>query len=277
MVVCGNIDGPGFRHPNIALLNADGSLAPSFTTRVDSITSHSVLQADGRVIISGLFTFVGDGVGNKFARLTNDPAFEKLQVVNASTLRWMRGGSAPEVEDVTFDFKADGSPGWTRLGTAARIPGGWELSGITLPPSGTLRAQGTAQNSVVESSLLWTSGLQAWREHYFHTPDNSGDAADDADPDHDGLTNFTEFAFGLSPVDRTSNTLPEFKHANNSFTATFTSPEGRDDVIYGAVFSLTMESGTWVSIPDTGSGETHRFSVSDGGSRVFVRFMVKTR
>jgi hypothetical protein len=87
-----------------------------------------------------------------------------------------------------------------------------------------------------------------WRLQYFGTSDNTGAAADDADPDHDRLTNFTEFAFGLSPVDRASNALPEFKHDGTSFTATFTALEGSGDVIYGAEWSATMQPGTWTKI-----------------------------
>jgi hypothetical protein len=108
----------------------------------------------------------------------------------------------------------------------------------------------------------------------FNTPDNTGGGADDADPDNDRLTNFTEFAFGLRPLDRASNALPEFRYGNNSFTATFTAPEGRKDVVYGAEWSPSMLPGTWTQIPDTGEGSGHAFSAHGNGARIFVRYAV---
>jgi len=39
----------------------------------------------------------------------------------------------------------------------------------------------------------------AWRQHYFGNAANSGDAADNADPDRDGIPNLLERAMGLLP------------------------------------------------------------------------------
>jgi hypothetical protein len=44
------------------------------------------------------------------------------------------------------------------------------------------------------------SALEQWRSRNFGTVVNAGDAADDADPDHDGLTNLLEFSLGLAPT-----------------------------------------------------------------------------
>lgn len=44
------------------------------------------------------------------------------------------------------------------------------------------------------------SPLQLWRKTHFDTFDNTGDAADLADPDRDGLVNFLEYALGTSPA-----------------------------------------------------------------------------
>jgi sugar lactone lactonase YvrE len=38
-----------------------------------------------------------------------------------------------------------------------------------------------------------------WRKSFFSTTSNTGNAADLADPDHDGLCNLVEFAFGMDP------------------------------------------------------------------------------
>lgn len=43
--------------------------------------------------------------------------------------------------------------------------------------------------------------LQIWRDTYFRTTANTGTAADNADPDGDGLTNLVEYALGTRPDD----------------------------------------------------------------------------
>jgi hypothetical protein len=43
------------------------------------------------------------------------------------------------------------------------------------------------------------SALQQWRQTNFGTTANTGDAADDADPDGDGMTNAQEFPAGTDP------------------------------------------------------------------------------
>src|SRR4029079_2250855 len=103
-------------------------------------------------------------------RLHNDFAPAQLQTSGNTTIHWLRGGSAPEVRDVTFDVRPSGAPDWTRLGAAHRIPGGWELSGLTLPSSGQIRAQGGAGGSVMESVTSLLTPLEVSRLPYFHTP-----------------------------------------------------------------------------------------------------------
>jgi uncharacterized delta-60 repeat protein len=268
----------GIPRQNVARIKSNGTLDAAFNPNVagGGVDSMAV-QADGRVVLAGTFTEAGGVPQQNLARLQNDSATNVLETAGPSTVRWRRDGGAPEVSDVTFDLKPSGASDWTRLGSATRIAGGWQLSGLTLPSSGTLRAQGYASRSVMETVAPIRTAIEYWRIGHFQTPDNTGSAADGADPDHDGLTNFTEFAFGLSPVDRASNSLPEFKHSGASFTVSFTPPEGREDVIYGAEWSPTMRPGSWTELTDTGAGSTHQFSVSGGGTSVFVRFLVRMR
>jgi hypothetical protein len=211
------------------------------------------------------------------ARFHNDPAASALSITGPATVRWLRSGAAPEVRDVTFDAKPNGTNDWTRLGTATRIPGGWELSGLTLPSSGQIRAQAFAGGSLMESITSILTPLASWRLQYFNTSENTGPAADDADPDHDGLTNFTEYAFGLNPADRASDALPAFVYNGTSFTATFPAPDGRDDVLYSAESSPTMLPGAWTTVPDTGTGGMHAFVVPGADERTFVRYTLKMR
>ena len=43
------------------------------------------------------------------------------------------------------------------------------------------------------------SPLETWRQDNFGTISDSGDAADDADPDQDGVTNLNEYTAGTDP------------------------------------------------------------------------------
>jgi autotransporter-associated beta strand protein len=65
----------------------------------------------------------------------------------------------------------------------------------------------SASNAHAETSrtlaITVLSNHESWRQTHFNTTAGTGDAAPDADPDSDGLTNFLEFAIGTLP--RTAN------------------------------------------------------------------------
>jgi uncharacterized delta-60 repeat protein len=271
--------GGELRPSGMGRLNPDGTLDASFNPPgwPGAINCRRVtLQADGRMVLTGTFPEMTPEGPTTFGRLHNDAALSTLTREGTSTLKWMRSGSAPEVSDVVFEIDTPAGTGWTPLGAAARIPGGWELSGLALPPAGRVRALGRTGPSLHSEilSLSPENPLVSWRRQYFNTAANTGDAADDADPDKDGITNFTEFAFGLNPVDRTSNALPEFKHDGNRFTAAFTVPDEREEMHYSAEWSPDMRPGSWTPVPDTGAGRDHVFSAPGNGGRIFVRYSV---
>jgi hypothetical protein len=261
----------------LARILPNGSVDPAFDPNATQSVFVIAQQNDGTIYTGGDFSMMSGASHPRFATLDNDAGTSELKAMGGTAVRWLRGGGAPEVRDVTFDVKPDNSSEWIRLGNAARIPGGWELSGLTLPASGTLRAQAYAGGSVMESITPILTVLESWRLQHFNTSSSTGDAADDADPDHDGLTNFAEFAFGLSPVDRGSNTLPGFTHNGTSITATFPALPGTEDILYTAEWSPTMQPGTWIAIPDTGVGGMHVINAPGTGSRTFVRYVVKLR
>jgi len=100
------------------------------------------LQDDGKVIVTGNFTLAG-GTTKYVARLLNDAnsATSVLSVISETSVQWLRGGTAPEAQVVVFHYSQDGGTTWTSLGQGTRITGGWSLTGVALPVSGTLRAQ----------------------------------------------------------------------------------------------------------------------------------------
>ena len=68
---------------------------------------------------------------------------------------WTRGGSAPDVSQTTFELSTDGGSSFTPLGgTATRVgnTANWQLSGLSLPASGQLRARGRTSGSFQNGS-----------------------------------------------------------------------------------------------------------------------------
>jgi len=53
---------------------------------------------------------------------------------------------------------------------------------------------------------------------------------------------------------------------------------GVTDITYGAEWSATLLPGSWIEVPDTGTGETHIFSVPAGADgKLFMRLKVTGR
>jgi len=101
------------------------------------------------------------------------------------------------------DFQIDGPP------PAPIAPGASAAIGITFKPAnqGARRASARVSSSdpakpVVHVALTGTglSTSESWRNLHFQQTDATGDAADSADPDHDGLNNLVERAFNLHPL-----------------------------------------------------------------------------
>jgi uncharacterized delta-60 repeat protein len=242
------------------------------------VVNQIAIQADGKVIIGGEMNRAYTNNGPVLARLNNEPAVTRLKREGTTTLRWLRGGSAPEVSDVSFEISTAAAPAWTLLGFGVRIPGGWERGGLSLPATGQVRARGRAGGSLVEEVRPLVTAMEDWRFRYFGTWSPAGDADPAADADHDGLTNLIEYAFGLSPVDLADNRLPVFTRSGDSFTAAFHAPPGTDDILYSAEWSPDMSAGSWTAIPDTGAGAGYQFSVSAvNRGRIFVRLAVRVQ
>lgn len=47
---------------------------------------------------------------------------QTLSTPGATSIRWLRGGAAPEVSLVVFELSTDGGATWTMLGAGTRMP-----------------------------------------------------------------------------------------------------------------------------------------------------------
>ncbi len=128
---------------SLGRLNPDGSLDNTFNCGVSTLSAVGGLavQQDGKILVAGEFTTLGGQSRTNLGRLNNTgPATERL-TFDASTITWLRGGTAPEAYGATFDYSTNGVD-WTALGAGTRIAGGWQLSGLFLPNRAAVRARG---------------------------------------------------------------------------------------------------------------------------------------
>ena len=142
-------------------LNTNGSKDTSFSTS-NSLTGsvQAVLQQlDGRVLLTGGITNYGGTARNRVVRLVNGTAVQTLQTVGTTKAQWWRSGTAPEVQYVTFELSTDGGANWSPLGNGTRVPGGWELTGLSLPASGKLRARGRTTGDAFNGSSLFEQSV----------------------------------------------------------------------------------------------------------------------
>ena len=134
----------------IGRFNADGCLDASFNPGANGTVTAIAVQADGKILVGGDFTNLGGGgtgmtSKGHIGRLTNtDAALQNLAVDGyGTTITWKRSGASPEVDRVTFDLSTDGAY-YTPLGSATRISGGWQMTGLGLPKAHNIfiRARG---------------------------------------------------------------------------------------------------------------------------------------
>lgn len=124
---------------------------------------------------------------------------------------------------------------------------------------------------------------ESWRQQHFGTVANSGDSADTATPQKDGVPNLLKFATGLDP------TRPGKVHAslvtgenNMAFTYNRSKTASTSGVTYVVEWSDSLVASTWNSagviegsVVDQGSTEQVTVTVPAGtGGRRFVRLKV---
>jgi uncharacterized delta-60 repeat protein len=154
----------GQSHSGLGRLNADGSLDPIFNSGTDGSVYSLALQEDGKILVGGRFSMLGGKSRPNLGRLVNNvPATQSL-TFDGSILTWTRGGASPEVWHTTFEVSIDGGTSWINLGAGIRIPGGWQLTGLALPPNATVRARGFLMGGVNDSSswfveTMWSARL----------------------------------------------------------------------------------------------------------------------
>lgn len=145
--------GPEIARLRNARLYSDGSVDTSYNQDADGLTDGVALQSDGQVLLGGEFTSIRSLPRHHFASFPNDPSPQELSNSSHRRVQWLRGGTSPKIQDVTFEVSTDSGATYALLGHGTRISGGWELTGLSLPSRGLLRARARTAGGLGNNSV----------------------------------------------------------------------------------------------------------------------------
>lgn len=188
---------------------------------------------------------------------------------------------------VTGDLAINASPGiaagtsWILLQktTAGVISGNFsgKPHGSLFVDSGYLWSisySGGDGNDIVVTTVQSVSPLESWRMSYFHSISDSGDGADLADPDRDGIVNLLEYATVQNPLiaDALTNTVT--KQGSVMHFTYYKNPVATD-VTFTVEWNDQL-SGSWstVGVTSQQSGQVVTASIPATVARRFVRLKV---
>ena len=136
-------------------------------------------------------------------------------------------------------LRNQGRPTASVVGTFAGRPA---LQFFTL--AGQLWSLDYAAGLGSDVDLILATALQSWRQSAFGTTTASGIAADNADPDGDGVPNLLEYALGTDPNSASSVTRPAVQVSGSRLQLTFA--RTRADVTY--IVEASSDLASWSAI-----------------------------
>jgi C1A family cysteine protease len=194
------------------------------------------------------------------------------------------GSTAPSSEQVRTGNDADGNPALL-AGRLALTADTEATTTLTAPASGTrydvyVVAQDGIPNVTSATRLEALAGtpLELWRNTYWNITTDTGNAANTADPDGDGMANLLEYAMGSAPDSSASRPNLTCQISDSKLQITFT-----PQVITGLTYIVQASSdlSDWSDQTDitasltVGTPTTHTDSVALGaGTKRFLRLKV---
>ncbi|MCH7225979.1 choice-of-anchor D domain-containing protein [Verrucomicrobiaceae bacterium E54] len=275
----------------------------------------AALQPDGQIVVAG---YIYDGGDQDFAvvrYIGGDPEIGLEQplgtdlVSGVSSVDCGAGKLGMSSTPVTFTITnaglatltiagvsvSGGESGDFTVSTAGMgsdvAPGGTTSFTVTFSPSAIGNRTTTlniGSNDADENPFTLTlsgmglTALEAWRLQHFGQTENTGDAADTADPDHDGLQNLLEWACHSSPTQAGGSPVQAHVDSPQLKLLYDRSVEAVDA---GAVFTVqwseTMAAGDWYSdgitesiLSDDGTVQEVEATRPMGSGRLFMRLQV---
>ncbi|MCF7847578.1 MAG: hypothetical protein K9M45_01915 [Kiritimatiellales bacterium] len=195
-------------------------------------------------------------------------------------------------DDTTWHHVAmifDEPAGVVRMYTDYQQDGTVTIQGpFSHPPANLEYGSTTSGNRLLFDEVRYTEGIldetlflrastftpiEAWRIEHFGIAEDDGDAANLADSNGDKIVNLIAYAFGLSPYQDATSLLPQPMVVGNDVIVNFDEPPSVENILYGALFSTDLHE--WFSIPDTGSGTNHIFTIPfNPDPALFIRLQV---
>ena len=141
------------------------------------------------------------------------------------------------------------------------------------------------QTATALVSVTVLSPIDSWRQTHFGTTSNTGSAADDADPNGDGIVNKLEFFLARNPLaSNPPSSLPAVARNGATLEYTYTrSLSAMSQLTHAVEWSDTLATGSWSSagvseqiLSDNGTVQQVKASVPAGSNgRRFVRVKVQ--
>jgi len=253
-----NITGTLNSAAGTATINSGGTLAGSGTVaRATTVAgSGTISPGNGGSGTAGTLTLSGGLTFNAGAVLNMDLAGTTTSDKIAASGAFSASGTT------TIHLTALG--GFAGSGSYALITGATGISAdnfsVGSVPSGyvcTLSANGSALSAVLMTLA------ESWRQTNFGTTSNSGEAADSADPDADGMTNAAEYTAGTDPKSASSVLRVNAIATNaNDVAMSFPSVAGKT---YRLERSETLQDGSWLPVQNNIAGTGDVLEVVDPG------------
>ena len=140
------------------------------------------------------------------------------------------------------------------------------------------------QTATANVSVTVLSPIASWRQTHFGTTSNTGSAANDADPNGDGIVNKLEFFLARNPLaSNPPSSLPTVSRNGATLEYTYTrSLSAMSQLTHAVEWSDTLAAGSWSSagvteqtLSDNGTVQQVKASIPTGGNnRRFIRLKV---
>lgn len=292
-----------------------GILVTHFIQRIDTQAilmrySYTDTSPNNNGVITGSDTTPTTGynpvfntIGFAFARSYIGTTGANAQFSNVRVT--FQSGITPQPQTITFTAPEDqpfGTPPIELNATASSglpvsfsvLSGPATISGNTLTLTGsgdiTLRATQGGDYAYLPAApvdqtftVIEASALESWRFTHFETYENTGNAADLADPDFDGIANLLEFALGLDP--KQASSIPATLDVEtNVMSYTLTRLKAAvAELKFTVEHSDSLLADSWTNtdveevpppLADDGTLETLQFNIPATGDRRFVRLKV---
>jgi len=271
---------------SVLLQSASTRFGAGGTAVVSGSSVGDVVNIGGNGVASTSDTFGGGGGGSGGSGNTSggNPGFAPasttlgLGAVAVSTGVGGNGGNANSVS-------ATSATGQTPNTTPGGGGGGARCSSSSTTLSGGTGAAGQIVLTVQQLAATLTL-TESWRQLYFNTTANSGNAADSFDADGDGLTNAQEYVFGGNPTVAGTGSFLTAANDVSVFTLNFVAQQATGTGYTGLTRYYTVEtttdltnSASWTLLAGysniAGANQTVTLTPPASGARCFYRLKVR--